>query len=120
MPDATMKPLILLDIDGVLNPRARVANPDGSLELVLSDAKIALVNRLAAFGRIAWVSTWPAEQTAGLESQLQAGERNVTSAVARTCPERIRVTYTEAPAGDPVAGQDGTFGRGHLGLGRVD
>ena len=65
MPDATMKPLILLDIDGVLNPRARVASPDGSLELVLSDAKIALVNRLAVFGRIAWVSTWPAGRPPG-------------------------------------------------------
>lgn len=71
MPDATMKPLILLDIDGVLNPRSRAASPGGPLELVLSDAKVALVNRLAASGRIAWVSTWPAEQTAGIESQLR-------------------------------------------------
>ena len=77
MPDATMKPLILLDIDGVLNPRVRVANADGSPELVLSDAKIALVNRLAVFGRIAWVSTWPAWQTAGLESQLQLGNETL-------------------------------------------
>jgi hypothetical protein len=30
-----------------------------------------LVNRLAACGQIAWVSTWPAEQTAGLEAQLR-------------------------------------------------
>jgi hypothetical protein len=70
----SMKPLILLDIDGVLNPLARAVSPDGSLELVLSDVKVALVNRLAAFGRIAWVSTWPAEQTAGLESQLRLGD----------------------------------------------
>ena len=77
MPDATMKPLILLDIDGVLNPRVRVANADGSPELVLSDTKIALVNRLAVFGRIAWVSTWPAWQTAGLESQLQLGNETL-------------------------------------------
>ena len=69
-----MKPLILLGIDGVLNPLARAGSPGGPLELVLSDVKVALVNRLAAFGSIAWVSTWPEEQTAGLESQLRLGD----------------------------------------------
>ncbi|WP_307075563.1 HAD domain-containing protein [Arthrobacter pascens] len=66
-----MKLLILLDIDGVLNPVARAAGPGGEPELVLSETRIALVRRLAALGRIAWVSTWPAEQRAGLERQLQ-------------------------------------------------
>jgi hypothetical protein len=65
-----MKLLILLDIDGVLNPVAR-AGPGGEPELVLSGTRIALVRRLAALGQIAWVSTWPAEQRAGLEKQLQ-------------------------------------------------
>lgn len=63
-----MKPIILLDIDGVLNPAVRPGG-DGP-ELSLSAAKVALVRRLAACGRIAWVSTWPADLTAGLESQL--------------------------------------------------
>jgi len=66
-----MKPLILLDIDGVLNPAARAASPGGSPELTLSDARVALVRRLSALGRIAWVSTWPQEQTSCLEAQLQ-------------------------------------------------
>jgi hypothetical protein len=66
-----MKLLILLDIDGVLNPVARAAGPGGEPELFLSETRIALVRRLAALGRIAWVSTWPAEQRAGLEKQLQ-------------------------------------------------
>lgn len=65
-----MRPLILLDIDGVLNPGVRAAGAGDSPGLVLSDAMAALVRRLAACGRIAWVSTWPAEQTAGLGMQL--------------------------------------------------
>lgn len=39
--------------------------------LTLSDEKVQLVRRLAGCGRIAWVSTWPADMTAGLEAQLQ-------------------------------------------------
>ncbi|MDR6417090.1 HAD domain-containing protein [Pseudarthrobacter sulfonivorans] len=70
-----MKPLILLDIDGVLNPTARAATTGGEPRLVLSAARVALVRRLARCGRIAWVSTWPAEQTAGLEAQLQLDEQ---------------------------------------------
>jgi hypothetical protein len=66
-----MKPLILLDIDGVLNPVARPVRGSDRPQLILSDARIALVRRLARCGRIAWVSTWPADFTAGLESQLQ-------------------------------------------------
>lgn len=66
-----MKLLILLDIDGVLNPVALAAGPGGEPELAMSETRIALIRRLAALGRIAWVSTWPAEQTAGLEKQLQ-------------------------------------------------
>lgn len=66
-----MKPLILLDINGVLNP---VAQPNGggdTPEVSLSDAKVSLVQRLARCGRIAWVSTSPEHLTAELESQLQ-------------------------------------------------
>jgi hypothetical protein len=69
-----MKPVILLDIDGVLNPTARAATIGGEPRLVLSAERAALVMRLARCGRIAWVSTWPAEQTAGLEAQLQLDE----------------------------------------------
>lgn len=66
-----MKPLILLDIDGLLNPVARPVRGSDRPHLILSDAKAALVRRLAHCGRIAWVSTWPADMTAGLEKQLQ-------------------------------------------------
>ncbi|WP_457966148.1 HAD domain-containing protein [Arthrobacter sp. D1-29] len=63
-----MKPVILLDIDGVLNP---VVRPGADRpELSLPAGKVALVRRLARCGRIAWVSTWPPDMTAGLESQL--------------------------------------------------
>jgi hypothetical protein len=64
-------PIILLDIDGVLNPPARPGSGGDRPELTLSDSKVALVRRLAELGRIAWVSTWSAELTAGLEAQLQ-------------------------------------------------
>ncbi|WP_457974615.1 HAD domain-containing protein [Arthrobacter sp. D1-17] len=67
-----MRPLILLDIDGVLNPV--VAHPNGggdASELSLSDEKVSLVQRLARCGRIAWASTSPEDLTAELESQLQ-------------------------------------------------
>lgn len=66
-----MKPIILLDVDAVLNPVARTGGGGDLTELALSDAMVPLVRRLARCGRIAWVSTWPADSTAGLESQLQ-------------------------------------------------
>lgn len=51
-----MKPIILLDIDGVLNP---VVRPGADRpELSLPPATAALVRRLARCGRLAWVSTW--------------------------------------------------------------
>jgi hypothetical protein len=65
-----MKPIILLDVNGVLNPKVR--RDDGNdPDLHLSDAKVALVRRLATKGRIAWVSTSPADVTADLEAQLE-------------------------------------------------
>ncbi len=39
--------------------------------LVLSENRSELVRRLARCGRIAWVSTWPVTQTAGLEARLR-------------------------------------------------
>jgi hypothetical protein len=71
---ATVKPIILLDVDGVLNPVARPGREGDPTELVLSDGTVSLVRRLARCGRIAWVSTWPADATASLESQLQLDE----------------------------------------------
>jgi hypothetical protein len=65
-----MKPIILLDVNGVLNPRAR-RNDGDDPGLHLSDAKVALVRRLATKGRIAWVSTSPADVVAELEAQLE-------------------------------------------------
>ena len=66
-----MKLLILLGIEGVLIPAAREAGPGPAPESALSDTRAALVARLGALGRIAWVSTWPAEQTHRLEKRLQ-------------------------------------------------
>jgi hypothetical protein len=79
-----MKPLILLDIDGVLNPKLRPGSgttPDPQL----SDAKVALVRRLATKGRIAWASTWSADFMARLEEQLELEV------------EPLRVTITPRP-----------------------
>ena len=66
-----MKPIILLDVEGVLNPVARPGGGGDLPELVLPDGTISLVRRLARCGRIAWVSALPADSTAGLEWQLQ-------------------------------------------------
>ncbi|WP_461190275.1 HAD domain-containing protein [Arthrobacter sp. Z4-13] len=65
-----MKPIILLDIDGVLNPKLRPGGGERP-DLQLSDVKVALVRQLATKGRIAWVSTWPTDLVAGLEAQLE-------------------------------------------------
>lgn len=65
-----MRPIILLDIDGVLNPESR-PGPGGRAELKVACGRKALVRRLARCGRIAWVSSWPAEVTAGLEQQIE-------------------------------------------------
>ena len=65
-----MKPVILLDIDGVLNPALRSRPGAVRSDPSLSCEKKALVRRLARSGRIAWASTWPAEMTADLEDQL--------------------------------------------------
>lgn len=64
-----MRPIILLDVDGVLNPKVRRGDGDSTAQL--SDLKIALVRRLATKGRIAWVSTSPPDVVAGLEEQLE-------------------------------------------------
>jgi hypothetical protein len=66
-----VKPIILLDIDGVLNRGALPGHDGEQAELALSDATVSLVRRLARCGRIAWVSTWPAGTLDRLESQLQ-------------------------------------------------
>ncbi|NSX38848.1 hypothetical protein HTS88_20940 [Pseudarthrobacter oxydans] len=66
-----MKPVILLDIDGVLNPALRARPGDLAPDPQLSCEKKSLVRRLSRSGRIAWVSTWPAEMTATLERQLE-------------------------------------------------
>lgn len=70
-----MKPIILLDVNGVLNPKQE---PDGHSENQgphLSDLKLALVRRLATKGRIAWVSTSPLDVIDSLEAQLGLEEK---------------------------------------------
>jgi hypothetical protein len=52
-----MKPAILLDIEGVLNPSVCPGSGGDRPVLLLSNEKLALVRRLARSGRIAWVST---------------------------------------------------------------
>jgi hypothetical protein len=66
-----VKPIILLDIDGVLNPVARPGGGGDRPGLALPEATVSLVRRLARCGRIAWISTLPADSVGGLESQLQ-------------------------------------------------
>ncbi|HEY9355509.1 MAG TPA: HAD domain-containing protein [Arthrobacter sp.] len=88
-----LKPIILLDIDGVLNPVARPDSGEMSLPgLWLPEAKVSLVRRLAECGRIAWVSTWPADQTASLESQLDLD----------VAPLRVTLTVRAGDSDEPT------------------
>ncbi|TFD45398.1 hypothetical protein E3T55_18890 [Cryobacterium frigoriphilum] len=57
--------LILLDVDGVLNPVAQ--HP----RLVLSPARALLVQRLAALGDIVWATTWSPTHTFHLTRDLE-------------------------------------------------
>jgi hypothetical protein len=77
-----MKPVILFDISGVLNPSVCPGSGGDRPVLLLSNEKRALDRRLARSGRIAWVSTWPADMVAGLEAQpgLDAEPLRVTMA----------------------------------------
>ncbi|MDQ1595884.1 MAG: hypothetical protein QOH40_2440, partial [Arthrobacter pascens] len=87
-----MKPLILLDIEGVLNPVAHPNDDGDSAERSLPEAKASLVRRLAKCGRIAWVSTSPEDLTEELESQLQL----------ETGPLRVELAMRESDVGEPT------------------
>jgi HAD domain in Swiss Army Knife RNA repair proteins len=67
---SVMKPIILLDINGVLNPKPQSGDSSDGPNLHLSDLKAALVRRLATKGRLAWVSTSPEDLMDSLEAQL--------------------------------------------------
>jgi hypothetical protein len=66
---SVMKPIILLDINGVLNPKLN-GSSDGK-NAQLPDRKVALVRRLSTKGRIAWVSTSTEDLVDSLEAQLE-------------------------------------------------
>lgn len=66
-----MKPIILLDINGVLNPKLQPGDKSDGRNVQLSDLKVALVRRLATEGRLAWVSTSNEDLVDSLEAQLQ-------------------------------------------------
>ncbi|WP_104045724.1 HAD domain-containing protein [Arthrobacter sp. ZGTC412] len=86
-----MKPIILLDVDGVLNPKVHHGDGD-SPDLHLSDAKVALVRRLATKGRIAWVTTSPADVVADLDAQLELDVE----------PLRVTVEMQDSDAEEPT------------------
>lgn len=65
-----MATIILLDVDGVLNPEVVSDRTNGGHRLVLQPERRALVARLAALGRIVWATTWPAPLTARLTADL--------------------------------------------------
>ncbi|PPH41553.1 hypothetical protein C5C86_06940 [Rathayibacter sp. AY1E4] len=65
-----MAALILLDVDGVLNPSVRSDRASGSHRLELEPERAALVARLAAVGTIVWATTWPPRLTRVLAQDL--------------------------------------------------
>lgn len=86
-----MKPIILLDIEGVLNPKVQRGGGD-SPDAQLSDAKVALVRRLATKGRIAWTSTSPEDVMVGLEDQLHL----------KVKPLRVTIEPQESDVDEPT------------------
>jgi len=70
-----MAALILLDVDGVLNPSVVSDRAAGGHRLVLDEDRAALVARLAAIGTIVWATTWPPELTSVLARDLRLPER---------------------------------------------
>lgn len=64
--------VILLDIDGVLNPQVVWDSRNGlsGPSLLLSEAHLALVQDLNTLGQIAWASTWSKDQTSRLETAI--------------------------------------------------
>ena len=69
-----MAALILLDVDGVLNPSVVSDRAAGGHRLVLDEDRAALVARLAAIGTIVWATTWPPELTSVLARDLHLPE----------------------------------------------
>lgn len=67
---SVMKPIILLDVNGVLNPKLQPDDSSSGANARLSDLMAALVRRLATKGRIAWVTTSHEDVLDGLEAQL--------------------------------------------------
>ncbi|AJM77152.1 HAD domain-containing protein [Rathayibacter toxicus] len=65
-----MVALILLDVDGVLNPTVTSDRAAGSHRLELDPDRAALVYRLAAVGTIVWATTWPPKLTSVLAGDL--------------------------------------------------
>ena len=63
-----MRPLIFLDIDGVLNPG--VTHDARGARLVLSPERVGLVRELAAVARIVWASTVDSALTLQLTEQI--------------------------------------------------
>lgn len=87
-----MKPVILLDIDGFLNPMVCAGSRGDRPLLRLSNEKRSLVRRLARSGRIAWVSTWPADIVSGLEAELGLDVE----------PLRVTMVFRPADADSPT------------------
>lgn len=69
-----MAALILLDVDGVLNPHVVSDRRRGGHRLVLEPERAELVRRLAAIGSIVWATTWPPRLTAVLAQDLRLPE----------------------------------------------
>lgn len=65
-----MAALILLDVDGVLNPTVTSDRAAGGHRLSLEPEREALVHRLAAIGTVVWATTWPPKLTSVLARDL--------------------------------------------------
>lgn len=67
--------LLLLDVDGVLNPRKTFSTELQRTVLVLDDCRLEIVRRLASWADIAWASTWSLSVLRGLGDDIGLREQ---------------------------------------------
>lgn len=70
---------MLLDVDGVLNPRATFSPELQRTVLALDDSRLKLVRRLASIAEIAWASTWAASTLRGLGDDIGLREQRIAT-----------------------------------------
>ena len=71
--------LLLLDVDGVLNPDETFSAEDQRVRLDISAARTELVRELAVYAEIAWASTWAVPSLVDLGRRIGLAEQTLAN-----------------------------------------